>query len=162
MGYERTLLIIKPDGVRRRLAGCIISRIEQKNLAISNMKMFQMDERFASSFYAEHANRDFFRSLIDFMTSGPVIALQIEAPDVISMVRSVIGATRPEDRLPGTIRADYSCDLTENVVHASASTSDAERELSLVFGTTSKRPFPEHDHPQTERYDQWNRSALKP
>jgi nucleoside-diphosphate kinase len=131
---ERTLLMIKPDGVRRCLVGQIITRIEQKGLMISDMRMLRMDGRFASIFYAEHVGRDYFGRLLAFMTSGPVVALQIEAPDAIGIVRATIGATHPEDRLPGTMRADYSCQLTENVVHASASLSDAERELELIFG----------------------------
>jgi nucleoside-diphosphate kinase len=96
--------------------------------------MFRMDEDFASLFYAEHVGRDFFPGLVAFMTSGPVVALEIEAPDAVGIVRTMIGATRPEDRLPGTIRADYSTQLTENIVHASSTFSDAERELELVFG----------------------------
>jgi nucleoside-diphosphate kinase len=138
---EQTLLMIKPDGVRRCLVGNVITRIEQKGLTISGMRMFHMDEDFASSFYAEHTGQDYFHSLIAFMTSGPVVALQIEAPDAVSIVRATIGATCPEDRLPGTIRADYSCQLAENVVHASSSASDAERELALIFGD-SKRVYP--------------------
>lgn len=132
---ERTLLMIKPDGVRRCLVGPIITRIEQKGLTISAMKMFHMDEGFASAFYAEHMGRDFFPSLVAFMSSGPVIALQIEAPDAVGVIRTMIGATRPEDRVPGTIRGDYSTQLTENVVHASSTSGDAERELELVFGS---------------------------
>jgi len=131
---ERTLLMIKPDGVRRALIGRIIERIEQKGLTITNIRMFQMDDAFARVFYAEHVERDFFRTLLAFMTSGPVVALEIESPHAVAFIRTTIGATRPEDRLPGTIRGDYSIQLTENVVHASASLVDAERELALVFG----------------------------
>lgn len=131
---ERTLLMVKPDGVRRSLVGLIITRIEQKGLAISNMRMFRMDDTFARTFYAEHDGRDYFPALLSFMTSGPVVALQVESPNAIALVRTAIGAIRPEDRLPGTIRADFSTQLTENVVHASASPTDAERELALVFG----------------------------
>ena len=134
MTSERTLLIIKPDGVRRSLVGLVITRIEQMGLVISNMRMFSMDDVFARTFYAEHNGHDFFPALLSFMTSGPVVALQIESPNAIALVRTAIGATRPEERLPGTIRADFSSQLTENVVHASASQSDAERELALVFG----------------------------
>jgi nucleoside-diphosphate kinase len=133
MSTERTLLMVKPDGIRRSLVGLIIARIEQKGLTISNMRMFCMDDAFARTFYAEHDGRDFFPTLLSFMTSGPVIALQIESPNAIALVRTMIGATRPEDRLPGTIRGDFSIQLTENVVHASTSSRDAERELALVF-----------------------------
>jgi nucleoside-diphosphate kinase len=131
---ERTLLMVKPDGVRRSLIGLIIARVEQKGLVVSNMRMFRMDDAFARTFYAEHDGRDYFPALLSFMTSGPVVALQVESPNAIALVRTMIGATRPEDRLPGTIRADFSTQLTENVVHASVSSSDAERELALVFG----------------------------
>jgi nucleoside-diphosphate kinase len=130
---ERTLLMVKPDGVRRSLVGLIIARLEQKGLTISNMRMFRMDDALARTFYAEHDGRDFFPALLSFMTSGPVVALQIESPNAIALVRTMVGATRPEDRLPGTIRGDFSTQLTENVVHASASSRDAERELALVF-----------------------------
>ena len=130
---ERTLLMVKPDGIRRSLVGLIIARVERKGMTISNMRMFCMDDAFARTFYAEHEGRDFFPALLSFMTSGPVVALQIESPNVIALVRTMVGATRPEDRLPGTIRGDFSTQLTENVVHASASSRDAERELALVF-----------------------------
>lgn len=136
MTTERTLLMVKPDGVRRNLIGLIITRIEQMGLVISDMRMFRMDDAFARVFYAEHEGRDFFPVLISFMTSGPVVALEVVSPDAIALVRAAIGATRPEDRLPGTIRADYSAQLTENVVHASSSPEDAERELALVFGNS--------------------------
>jgi len=131
---ERTLLMVKPDGVRRSLIGLIITHIEQMGLVVSNMRMFRMDDAFARVFYAEHEGRDFFPALLSFMTSGSVVAVEIESPNAIALVRAAIGATKPEDRLPGTIRADYSTQLTENVVHASSSSTDAERELSLVFG----------------------------
>jgi nucleoside-diphosphate kinase len=131
---ERTLLMVKPDGVRRSLIGLIITRIEQMGLVVLDMRMFRMDDAFARVFYAEHEGRDFFPALLSFMTSGPVVAVEIESPNAIALVRTAIGATKPEDRLPGTIRADYSTQLTENVVHASSSSTDAERELSLVFG----------------------------
>ncbi|MCE5192931.1 nucleoside-diphosphate kinase [bacterium] len=131
---ERTLLMIKPDGVRRGLIGQIIARIEQKGMMIRNIRMFQMDDAFGRLFYAEHVEREFFPALLAFMTSGPVVALEIESPHAVAFIRTIIGATRPEDRLPGTIRGDYSIQLTENVVHASASFVDAEKELALVFG----------------------------
>lgn len=134
MTTERTLLMVKPDGVRRSLIGLIITHIEQMGLVVSNMRMFRMDDAFARVFYAEHEGRDFFPALLSFMTSGSVVAVEIESPNAIALVRAAIGATKPEDRLPGTIRADYSTQLTENVVHASSSSTDAERELSLVFG----------------------------
>jgi len=122
---ERTLLMVKPDGVRRSLIGLIITHIEQMGLVVSNMRMFRMDDAFARVFYAEHEGRDFFPALLSFMTSGSVVAVEIESPNAIALVRAAIGATKPEDRLPGTIRADYSTQLTENVVHASSSSTDA-------------------------------------
>ncbi|MGB9667113.1 MAG: nucleoside-diphosphate kinase [Candidatus Cryosericum sp.] len=150
MNTERTLLMIKPDGVRRGLVGAIIDRIERKGLPITNMRMFTMDAAFARVFYAEHVERDFFPTLLDFMTSGPVVALEIEATHAVSVIRTTIGATRPEDRLPGTIRGDYSILLTENVVHASASTTDAQRELALVFGASSLSPAASSPETATE------------
>ena len=99
---ERTLLMVKPDGIRRSLVGLIIARVERKGMTISNMRMFCMDDAFARTFYTEHEGRDFFSALLSFMTSGPVVALQIESPNAIALVRTMVGATRPEDRLPGT------------------------------------------------------------
>lgn len=147
---ERTLLMVKPDAVRRGIVGLIISRIEQKGLAISSMRMFRMDDSFAQTFYAEHSGRDYFPALLSFMTSGPVVALQIESPNAIALVRTAIGATRPEERLPGTIRGDFSTQLTENVVHASASPDDAERELELVFGDSHESLVSYQDHTRLE------------
>lgn len=144
MTSERTLLMVKPDGVRRSLVGLIITRIEQMGLAISGMRMFRMDEALARAFYAEHEGHDYFPALLSFMTSGPVVALQIESPNAIALVRQTIGATKPEARLPGTIRADYSTQLTENVVHASSSAADAERELTLIFGKSQAAPGTAH------------------
>ncbi len=134
MAYERTLLIIKPDGVRRNLIGPVITRVEQKGLVIADIRMFRMDATFISEFYAEHAGKDFFPSLCSFMTSGAVVALQVESENAVAVVRTMIGATQPKDRLAGTIRGDFSNELTANVVHASATAADAERELKLIFG----------------------------
>lgn len=150
MTSERTLLMVKPDAVRRGIVGLIISRIEQKGLAISSMRMFRMDNAFAQTFYAEHNGRDYFPALLSFMTSGPVVALQVESPNAIALVRTAIGATRPEERLPGTIRGDFSTQLTENVVHASASPDDAERELALVFGDSHESLASYQDHTRLE------------
>lgn len=131
---ERTLLMIKPDGVRRGLVGRIITRIEDKGLQISRIRLFQMDDALAQDFYAEHCGKAYFPRLCRFMTSGPVVALEVQSPGAVLLVRAMIGATQPEDRLPGSIRGDFATDVTENIVHASSSLSDAERELRLVFG----------------------------
>lgn len=134
MTEERTLLMIKPDGVRRGLVGRIIARVEDKGLRIARIRLFQMDDRLALDFYAEHRAKAYFPKLCRFMTSGPVVALEVQAPGAILVVRAMIGATQPEDRVPGTIRGDFAIDVTENIVHASSSLPDAERELRLVFG----------------------------
>lgn len=134
MAEERTLLMIKPDGVRRGLVGRIIARVEDKGLRIARIRLFQMDDSLALDFYAEHRAKAYFPKLCRFMTSGPVVALELQGPGAILVVRAMIGATQPEDRVPGTIRGDFAIDVTENIVHASSSLFDAERELRLVFG----------------------------
>ena len=112
----------------------VITRIEDKGLQISRIRLFQMDDAFAQDFYAEHCGKAYFPRLCRFMTSGPVVALEVQSPGAVLLVRAMIGATQPEDRLPGSIRGDFATDVTENIVHASSSLSDAERELRLVFG----------------------------
>ncbi|MDO9100289.1 MAG: nucleoside-diphosphate kinase [Caldisericota bacterium] len=150
MKHEHTLVIVKPDGVRRGLVGAVLSRIEQKGLAIENMLMVRMDASLARRFYAEHEAKPFFPALIEFMTSGPVVALDVAGEDAIGRMRAMIGPTDPEQRLPGTIRGDYSNHVTLNVVHASATLLDSERELDLLFGADEqhqKRPLRPEEPP---------------
>lgn len=130
---ESTLVLIKPDGVRRKLAGEIISRLERKNLDITAAKLFTADTDLASQHYAEHSDKPFFGELLEFITSGPVFALRVEGPDAVKVVRTLMGSTNPVDSAPGTIRGDLGIVMTENLVHGSDSVESAERELKLWF-----------------------------
>ncbi|WP_440059013.1 nucleoside-diphosphate kinase [Thermogladius sp. 4427co] len=133
MPAERTLVMIKPDGVRRGLVGEIISRFEKKGFRIVGLKMLRMSRELAEKFYSVHKGKQFFESLIEFITSGPVVAMVIEGDSAISVARLMIGATDGRQALPGTIRGDYSLSKTENVIHASDSPESASYEIGLLF-----------------------------
>lgn len=130
---ERTLLLIKPDGVKRGLIGEIIRRIEQKGLKITALKMVSVDEQTARRLYAEHVHKQFFSSLVDYIMSGPIVATVLEGKNVISVVRTMVGATDPSKASKGTIRGDFASSLTQNTVHASDSLESAKREISIFF-----------------------------
>ncbi len=129
----RTLLLIKPDGVKRGLIGEIIQRIEQKGLKIIELKIMSVDEQTAGRLYAEHAHKQFFSSLVDYIMSGPVVAMVLEGKNVVSVVRGMVGATDPSKAMKGTIRGDFASSLTQNTVHASDSLESAKREISIFF-----------------------------
>ena len=126
---ERTLVIIKPDGVRRHLIGRIIQRFEEKGLAITEMKFATMTKEH----YQHLSGRSFFSELIDYMTSGPVVYLVLAGDDVIDIVRKMVGATKAVDAVPGTIRGDYALPGTENIIHASDSRDSATNEINRFF-----------------------------
>jgi nucleoside-diphosphate kinase len=130
---ERTLVLIKPDGVERRLIGEIISRIERKGLAIVALELRQIDEELAGQHYAEHEGKPFFESLLQFITSGPVVAAIVEGPRAISAVRQLAGGTDPVEAAPGTIRGDFGLETQFNLVHGSDSADSAKREIALWF-----------------------------
>jgi nucleoside-diphosphate kinase len=130
---ETTLLIIKPDGVRRRLVGEVISRVENKGLRITALKMLHLDKPTAERLYSVHRGKSFFDILIEFMISGPIVAMKVEGPRAIELVRNLMGATKPEEALPGTIRGDYASDLTRNICHGADSRESAKRELAVLF-----------------------------
>ena len=130
---ERTLVLIKPDGVRRNIIGEIISRIERKGLQIAAMEMRTLDPDTAKAHYEEHASRPFFDSLVEFITSGPLVAMVVEGERVIEAFRALAGATDPVAATPGTIRGDYALEVQQNIVHGSDSTYSAEREIKLFF-----------------------------
>ena len=130
---ERTLLLIKPDGVKRGLIGEIIRRIEQKGLKITALKMVSVDEQTARRLYAEHVHKQFFSSLVDYIMSGPIVATVLEGKNVVSVVRTMIGATDPSKAGKGTIRGDFASSVTQNTVHASDSLESAKREISIFF-----------------------------
>jgi nucleoside-diphosphate kinase len=131
---ERTLVLIKPDGVRRGLVGEVIARIERKGLRISELQMRTLDEQTAHEHYAEHTDKPFFGELVTFITGGPLVAMAVEGPDAVRAVRALMGATNPIDAAPGSIRGDLATVITENIVHGSDSSASAERELKLFFG----------------------------
>lgn len=131
---ERTLLLIKPDGVERRLIGEIIGRIERKGLAIVALQLRHIDEELAGRHYAEHEGKPFFGSLLQFITSGPLVAAIVEGPRAIAAVRQLAGATDPvEKAAPGTIRGDFALETQFNLVHGSDSADSAQREIALWF-----------------------------
>jgi nucleoside-diphosphate kinase len=130
---ERTLVIVKPDAVRRGLIGEIVARIERKGLRLVDGRFFTIPEGLAHRHYAEHTEKPFFGDLISFITSGPVLALSVEGPGAVSVVRDLMGPTDPLKAPPGTIRGDYGIELTQNLIHGSDSTESAQRELELFF-----------------------------
>ena len=132
---ERTFVMVKPDGVRRRLVGEVIRRLETKGFDIREMKLFTIDEGLAGRHYEEHTAKPFFGELVSFITSGPVVAMVIEGPDAIKGCRQVMGATDPLEAVPGSIRGDHATAITENIVHGSDSERSARPEIGLFFGT---------------------------
>jgi nucleoside-diphosphate kinase len=134
MATESTLLIVKPDGVRRGLVGEIIRRVEAKGLTIEAMDLRVIDRATAEEHYGEHRARPFFAELVDFITSGPVVVAKITGEDAITCWRTLMGPTNPVDAPPGSIRGDLATVIGENIVHGSDSPASAERELSLFFG----------------------------
>ena len=131
---QRTFVMVKPDGVRRRLVGEVISRLERKGYEIVEMKLFTIDDDLAGRHYAEHTEKPFFTELVSFITSGPVVAMAVEGPEAVSGCRQVMGATNPLQAAPGSIRGDYATEITFNIVHGSDSPESAARELNLFFG----------------------------
>jgi nucleoside-diphosphate kinase len=130
---ERTLVLVKPDGVRRGLIGEVIGRLERKGLTVAALRMLTVDEALARQHYAEHVDKPFFPELLAFITSGPVVALAAEGPEAVGIVRTLMGATDPKKAAPGTIRGDFGIVITENIVHGSDSPESAARELAIFF-----------------------------
>jgi nucleoside-diphosphate kinase len=131
---ESTLLIVKPDGVRRGLVGDVLRRVEAKGLRIAEMRLMTIDRATAEEHYGEHREKPFFGELVAFITSGPVVVARIEGEGAIDVWRTLMGPTDPAGAPPGTIRGDLGLIITENVVHGSDSPKSAERELKLFFG----------------------------
>ena len=130
---ERTLVLIKPDGVQRLLVGRILERYESRGLKLVGLKLVHVDRALAERHYDVHRARPFFGSLVDFMTSSPLVALALEGPDAIAVVRTINGATRPNQAAPGTIRGDFALETAQNLVHASDTPENAAAELALWF-----------------------------
>ena len=133
MEQERTLVLIKPDGVQRGLIGEIINRFERKGLKLVGLKLLNLPKGKAEELYSPHVGRFFYDYLVQFMTSNPIVALAVEGNNAIELVRLINGATKPMESAPGSIRGDFSIDITHNVVHASDSPENAERELCILF-----------------------------
>ncbi len=131
---EQTLVLVKGDGVRRRLVGEIIRRIENKGLDIRDMRLMDVSRELAEEHYAEHREKPFFGELVEFITATPVVAMRVEGEGAIKVMRRLMGATNPADADPGTIRGDLALSLPDNLVHGSDSPESAERELKLFFG----------------------------
>ena len=134
MTEESTLLIVKPDAVRRGLVGEVLSRVERKGLRIEDLKMIHLDRDLAERHYAEHTEKPFFAELVVFITSGPVVVAKLSGRDAVAVLRQLVGATDPATAALGTIRGDLGIQITENLVHGSDSTESAQRELALFFG----------------------------
>ncbi len=133
MALERTFVMVKPDGVARGLIGEIISRFERKGLNLEKIRRLTIDEHLARRHYAEHVEKPFFAELLEFITSGPVVAMEWSGEDAIAVCRDLMGATDPKKAAPGTIRGDYGLMVTQNLVHGSDGPESAARELGIFF-----------------------------
>ena len=133
MAVERTLVLIKPDAVRRGLAGEILRRFEQRGLTIGEARLLTVDRELAEEHYAEHAEKPFFGELVDFITSGPTLAFVLEGEGAIATCRTTIGATNPADADPGSLRGSFALAMPNNLVHGSDSPESAEREIGIWF-----------------------------
>ena len=130
---ERSLVLVKPDGVKRGLVGEVLKRIETKGWKIVALELRKLDEKTAANHYAEHDGKPFFKDLVSFITSAPLVAVVIEGPNAIAGWRQMMGATNPANALPGTIRGDFSTETQNNVTHGSDSIESAAREIALFF-----------------------------
>jgi nucleoside-diphosphate kinase len=133
VAVERTLVLVKPDGVRRGLIGDVISRIERKGLTISRLELRTISRDTAEQHYAEHTERPFFGELVEFITGGPLVAMIVEGPEAVAAMRGLMGATNPVEATPGSIRGDFATLIGENIVHGSDSPENGEREIGIFF-----------------------------
>jgi nucleoside-diphosphate kinase len=131
---QQTLILVKPDGVKRKLVGEVISRIEARGYDVKELRMATIDESLAQKHYAEHVDKPFFDELVSFITSGPLVAMVVEGIDAVAGMRQIMGATNPLEAAPGSIRGDFATIIGENIVHGSDSPESAEREVNLFFG----------------------------
>lgn len=134
MSHEHTYIMVKPDGVTRGLVGEVISRFERKGLQLQKIRKLDIDEALARRHYAEHVDKPFFPELLEFITSGPVVAMEWSGEGAVSVARSMMGATDPKQADPGTIRGDLGLQVTHNLVHGSDSVESAAREIEIFFG----------------------------
>jgi nucleoside-diphosphate kinase len=149
---ERTLVLIKPDAVQRLLVGRIVTRFEDRGLKLVGLKLVQVDLRLAEEHYAIHRAKPFFEGLVAFITSAPLVAMVVEGPGAIGVVRAMVGATRPAEAVPGTIRGDFALETAQNLIHASDGPETAAAELALWFR-------PDELHEYDREIDRW---ALAP
>ncbi len=133
MANEKTLILVKPDGVQRGIAGQVIARLEATGLRIAGMKLLQISDGLAAEHYGEHQGKPFYPGLVSFITSGPVVAICLDGPNAIAIARKVMGSTNPAEAAPGTVRGDLAIDIGRNVIHGSANEEDAAREVALYF-----------------------------
>jgi nucleoside-diphosphate kinase len=130
---ERTLILVKPDGVQRLLVGRVLQRYEDRGLKLVGLKLLQVDRALAEAHYAVHRERPFFAGLVDFITSSPLVAAVVEGPNAIAVVRTINGATKPHEAAPGTVRGDFALETAQNLVHASDGPESAASEIALWF-----------------------------
>ena len=130
---QRTLVLVKPDGVRRGLAGEVIARLERKGLTLVAMELRTLDRASAEEHYGEHKERPFFGELVDFITGGPLVALVVEGPNAVAGTRRLMGVTNPVESTPGSIRGDFALEIGQNLVHGSDSPESAAREIGIFF-----------------------------
>jgi nucleoside-diphosphate kinase len=148
MALQRTLVIVKPDGVQRGLVGPILSRLEARGLKIVGLKLVSVSSDLASRHYAEHLGKPFYEGLLRYITSAPVVVACVEGTSAVQMVRNTVGATNPLNAAPGTIRADYALDIGRNLIHASDAPETADRELTLWFAPSELLSY-------TREADRW-------
>ena len=130
---QRTLVLVKPDGVRRGLAGEVISRLEKKGLTLVAMELRTLDRATAEEHYGEHRERPFFGELVEFITGGPLVAMVVEGPNAVAGTRRLMGVTNPTEATPGSLRGDYALEIGQNLVHGSDSEQSATREIGIFF-----------------------------
>ena len=135
MSTERTLVLVKPDGVQRGLVGTVVAILEKKGLKIVGLKMLHVTEELAAKHYSAHTEKPFYRGLVNFITSSPLVAVVLEGPRAVEVVRNTMGGTNPTDAAPGTIRGDFGLDIEHNIIHGSDSTESAQTEIGLFFKT---------------------------
>ncbi len=130
---EQSLIILKPDAVQRGLVGPIVTRLEQRGLKFAGLKLMHLSVELARQHYAEHEGKPFYQGLVDYITSGPVVVIAVRGNDVIKIIRTMVGATKPAEATPGTIRGDFGLEIGRNLIHASDSPESGAREVALFF-----------------------------
>ena len=155
MELERTLIILKPDAVQRGLIGEIVGRIEKRGLRIAAMKLMQVTEELASQHYAEHVSKSFYPSLLHFITASPVVAMVVEGPEAVKVMRATMGKTNAREAAPGTIRGDLGLSKSNNLVHGSDSLESARREVALFFKPEEIYSYPRNLESWIEPEAEW-------